>query len=87
MPITLEEFLRVYPLRAANLMWFLGAGASAAGGIPTATNLIWDFKRQLYAAAERVSVRLLDISSPIVRIRIQQYFASRSDFPLGVCRE
>jgi NAD-dependent SIR2 family protein deacetylase len=79
--MTIEEFLRVFPLRAANLMWFLGAGASAAAGIPTAGNLIWDFKSRLYAAAERVPTRLLDISNPTVRSRIQQYFASQSDYP------
>ena len=81
MTMTIEEFLRIFPLRAANLMWFLGAGASAAGGIPTAGNLVWDFKRRLYAAAERVPTRLLELSIPTVRNRIQQYFATNPDFP------
>lgn len=34
--MTIDEFLRVYPVRAPNLMWLLGAGAPAATGIPTA---------------------------------------------------
>ncbi len=33
--VTISEFLRLYPMRAPNIMWFLGAGASAAAGIPT----------------------------------------------------
>jgi len=28
------DFLRLYPLRAPNVMWFLGAGAFSGGGRP-----------------------------------------------------
>jgi len=50
------DFLRLYPLRAPNVMWFLGAGASAAAGVPTAEEMVWDFKRSLYCSALRVPV-------------------------------
>ena len=43
--LPLGEFLRLYPARAPQLMWFLGAGASAGAGIPTAWEMIWEFKR------------------------------------------
>jgi len=36
-------FLRVFQLRASQIMWFLGAGASRAAGIKTASDMIWDF--------------------------------------------
>lgn len=39
-----DDFARRFALRAGNLMWFLGAGASAAAGIPTAGDMIWEFK-------------------------------------------
>ena len=35
----LDEFLRIYPVRALQIMWFLGAGASASACIPTAWEL------------------------------------------------
>src|SRR2546423_1609493 len=34
----LSEFLRIYPIRAKNLMWFLGADASSGARVPTATD-------------------------------------------------
>ena len=78
----LESFMRVYTDRAPNLMWFLGAGASAAAGVPTASQMIWDFKRTLYCAAERVSVNACgDLASPEVRARLQQHFDTRGGFP------
>ena len=52
----IEDFLRFYPLRSQNIMWFVGAGASAAAGIPTAGDLIRKFKSNLYCAKQKVSV-------------------------------
>src|SRR5687768_9632914 len=43
-----DDFARRFSLRAPKLMWFLGAGASAAAGIPTAGDMIWEFKQRLY---------------------------------------
>jgi len=63
-------------------MWLLGAGASAGAGIPTASNMIWDFKRTLYAAREKVSLRALsDLGDPAIRLRLQQYFDRIHEFP------
>jgi len=56
--MTLAEFLRMYPLRAPSVTWLLGAGASTASGIPTAGDMIWDFKRKLYCAEQRISLRV-----------------------------
>ncbi|OLE10413.1 MAG: hypothetical protein AUG89_12345 [Acidobacteria bacterium 13_1_20CM_4_56_7] len=77
-----EEFLRVYAVRAPNLMWFLGAGTSASAGIPTASALIWQFKRTLYCAAQHVSVKSCeDLSSASVRGKLQAYFDAIGTFP------
>ncbi len=80
--MSIDEFLRLYPLRAQNITWFLGAGASAAAGVPTAYDMIWDFKRSIYCAAERVSVRsCADLGDQAVRSRIQSYFGIENGYP------
>lgn len=79
--LSLGEFLRLYPLRAPQLMWFLGAGASAGAGIPTAWDMIWEFKRLIYCTENQVSLgRCSNLSDDRLRRRIQQYF---DGFPPG----
>jgi len=63
-------------------MWMLGAGTSSASGIPTAYHLIWQFKRRLYCAAERVSLKSCeDLSSPSTQARLQRYFDRLGRYP------
>jgi hypothetical protein len=63
-------------------MWLLGAGASAASGIPTADNLIWQFKRSIFCTQQRASIRLLDdLSSHAVRHQLDRYFVEVGSFP------
>src|SRR5262245_53672350 len=63
-----DDFSRRFGLRAANLMWLLGAGASASAGIPTAVDMIWDFKQRLFISQRRVSPKIVaDLSNPVVR--------------------
>jgi len=63
-------------------MWFLGAGASASAGIPTAGDMIWDFKRTIFSIQNKISIRLLsDLANPIVQQRIQQFLDSNGTFP------
>lgn len=79
--MNIDEFLRVYSVRAANLTWFLGSGASAAAGIPTAGNLIWQFKRTLFCSAQRTSIKSCeDLASPAVQHRLSNYFESLGTF-------
>ena len=69
-------------MRAGNLMWLLGAGASAAAGIPTASDLVWEFKQQLYVSQRRVSPKLVsDLSNPAVRSQLQSYIDASEVFP------
>ncbi len=78
----LAEFLRLYPMRARYLMWFLGAGASASAGVPTASHMIWDFKRTLFCSAQHVSLRTCsDLSSSAVRARLQAHFDGAGGYP------
>lgn len=78
----LPEFLRIYPVRARNLMWFLGAGASAAARVPTATDLMWSFKRTIYCSEQKMSPKVLDdLSDENTRRRIQTYLDATNRFP------
>jgi NAD-dependent SIR2 family protein deacetylase len=80
--MNLPDFLRQYEIRSPNVMWFLGAGASAAAGIPTAFNMIWDFKRTLYCSAQRVPISSCsDLGNPALRAKLQQYFDTTGSFP------
>jgi NAD-dependent SIR2 family protein deacetylase len=80
--IQADDFARRFRLRAPNLMWFLGAGASASAGVPTARDMIWEFKQQLYVTQRRVSPRTVaDLSSPVVRARLQAHVDSGGELP------
>lgn len=77
------EFLPLHAIRAPNIAWLLGAGASAAAGIPTAHNMLWDFKRTLCCAAHRVSIKLVeDLGDPAIQQRIQRFFDADGGHPL-----
>lgn len=63
-------------------MWLLGAGASGSAGIPTAWDMIWEFKQQLYVSQRRVSLQTVaDLSNPAVRSRLQDFVTSQESFP------
>lgn len=80
--ITLDDFARRFAMRAANLMWFLGAGASAAAGIPTAGQMIWDFKQRLFISQRKVSAKYVaDLSNPSIREQIQSHIDSSGTLP------
>src|SRR6266446_6924160 len=82
--MNLSDFLRLHQIRSPNIMWFLGAGASASAGIPTAFNLIWDFKRTLYCSAQKVSIdSCSDLGSPVLRAKLQHYFDATGNCPPG----
>jgi hypothetical protein len=77
-----DEFARRFSMRAANLTWFLGAGASASAGIPTATDMIWEFKQQLYVSQRRVSLKNVgDLSNPAIRNLLQAHIDSSGHYP------
>jgi NAD-dependent SIR2 family protein deacetylase len=76
------EFLRVYHLRAPHLMWLLGAGASAASGIRTAGDMIWDFKRRIYCSEQKVPLRACeDLGDPRLLDKVQEFFDRQGTCP------
>lgn len=69
-------------MRASNLMWLLGAGASASAGIPTARDMIWEFKKQLFISQRRVSPQAVaDLSSAAIRAQLQAHVDSSENLP------
>ena len=80
--IPADDFARRFLLRSKNLMWFLGAGASASAGLPTAMDMIWEFKRLLFIS-QNPSWRpaSLDLSQPSTRNRIDAHIESLGNMP------
>ena len=77
-----DDFARRFSMRGSNLMWLLGAGASAAAGIPTAGDMIWEFKQILFVAQRRVSPKLVaDLSSPAIRSQLQAHIDAIGGLP------
>ena len=63
-------------------MWLLGAGASAAAGIPTAWDKIWDFKQKIYASQKHVSLKSgSDLGSPAIWAQLESYFHASGTYP------
>lgn len=77
-----DDFTRRFALRAGNLMWFLGAGASASAGIPTAGDMVWEFKQLLYVSQRRVALQSVsDLSNPAIRGQLQAHIDSIGTLP------
>ena len=75
-------FLRLFQLRTAQIMWFLGAGASRSAGIKTADDMIWDFKQRLYRSEKKLSPSAItDIGESVVRRKLQAHFDALKRFP------
>jgi len=72
---TEPEFIgRVAPL-TRSLMWFLGAGASRAAGMPTASDIIWDLKRRYYCLQENQDLQAHNVNNQAVRAKRATGFA------------
>ncbi len=78
----IDQFLRVYALRAPTVMWFLGAGASASAGIITAYSMIWEFKRAIYCSKKRVAIQSCpSLADENFKAKIQAYFDEAGGYP------
>ena len=80
----LPQFLRLFQVRASQIMWFLGAGASRAAGVKTAWDMIWDFKQKLYCSHKKLPLSVItDLSDPGVQRKLQSHFDEFGSFPLA----
>lgn len=74
------QLTSTFCLRPQQFAWFLGAGASAVAGLPTATDIIWDLKRRYYCREESQDISRQDVQVDAIKARIQSYMLSRG-FP------
>lgn len=82
-PLDIPGFLRLFQLRGAQIMWFLGAGASRAAGIKTAGDMIWDFKQRLYRSEKKLPPSVItDVGEPAVQRKLQAHFDALGSFPI-----
>lgn len=68
-------------LRPNLVAWFLGAGASAASGIPTGYAMIRDFKAQIFCRENNLSKREIDTSDQVLIDRTDDFFSRTSLLP------
>lgn len=73
--ISASKFATTFALRPELHAWLLGAGASAASGIPTGYDMILDFKARLYCQETRFPRRNVDPSDPLWVQRIDEFFS------------
>ena len=77
-----DDFTRRFSIRAKNVMWLLGAGASATSNIPTASDMIWEFKQRLYVSQRRATAQSVsDLSNPAIRSLLQGHISSIGNMP------
>ena len=79
--MTTSQFATAFDLRPNLVAWFLGAGASAASGIPTGYAMIRDFKAQIFCRETNLSRREVDTADPIWIDRIDAFFKQSSLLP------
>lgn len=79
--ISAAQFSTAFALRPNLVAWFLGAGASAASGIPTGYNMIRDFKAQIFCRENNLSKREIDTGDQVWIDRIDEFFRRTSILP------
>lgn len=62
--------------------FFLGAGASVSSGIPSATTLIWDWKRKIFLSNNPgLEDQFSELSLPSIQNRLQNWLDNKGGFP------
>jgi hypothetical protein len=79
--ISAVEFASAFALRPHLFAWFLGAGASAASGIPTGYAMIRDFKTRIFCRETGYSLREVDAADPMWVARIDDFLRKSSLLP------
>jgi len=73
------DFARAWAVAPQRFAWLLGAGASAAAGLPTATQIRDDLLLRVYAQRHNLVRQNLNANDPSVRGALDQYFNGRND--------
>lgn len=73
-----REFASIFALRGKQFGWFLGAGASAASGIPTAYMMIRDFKKRIFCRETNTASAEIDAADQVWGERIDAFLQQRN---------
>jgi hypothetical protein len=79
--MTSRAFAAAFALRPSLVSWFLGAGASAASGIPTGYSMIRDFKAKIFCSHNDISRREIDAGDQVWIDRMDDFFRRTSLLP------
>ena len=81
--LSMDEYIRtIENIQDGVLSVFLGAGASIQSGVPSAGDMVWEFKRKLYCTANKISEEYYkDLQSEITKTSLQNYFDGLTGFP------
>jgi len=79
--LSAAQFSTALALRPNLVAWFLGAGASAASGIPTGYAMIRDFKAEIFCRENKLSKREIDTGDQVWIDRIDTFFRQTSILP------
>lgn len=79
--VSTGDFARLFAQRTPQMAWLLGAGSSAAAGVPTGWDLIGEFKKQLFCAAMDISPREVDLGDSLWSERVNSHFDGKNGFP------
>jgi hypothetical protein len=77
----LPEFARMFAVSGAQIGWLFGAGTSASGGVPTASQLLDEFKAVLYASENNLDLSDVHMSDPLVGDRVHRFFDNAHGLP------
>ncbi|CCH88519.1 conserved protein of unknown function [Modestobacter italicus] len=79
--VSLGEFARAWAVHTRRIGWLLGAGASAAAGVPTAARIVDDLLLRLYAADFQQVRQNLDPGDPAVMARVRAHYDGANGIP------
>jgi NAD-dependent SIR2 family protein deacetylase len=81
--VSMDGLIRSFAIQEVpQIMLFLGAGASVSAGIPTADDMVWMFKREIYCSRTGTSPDAFrDLSIERHRAHLQNYFDKDGNFP------
>ena len=71
--VDLGVFARAWAVQTRRISWFLGAGTSAAAGVPTASRIVDDLLVRMYADAHGLVREALEPSHPAAVARTRHF--------------
>src|SRR4051812_1950766 len=78
---SLSTFARAFAVNGPHIGWLFGAGTSASAGVPTAGQLLDEFKAALYASACNLDRSRVAMADPLIADRVHHFFDGANGLP------